>query len=348
MVVVLCCVPAFALSATAGTAAPPALDGCLEGDQRRLGLQRDSDVDNVELDGEVIVSDRVDVARPVTAGETITCLLTIRSRHPEPATFQLETFGVVGSKEPNAELEFIDDGDDRFDATAGDWLEPIVDEVTIEPRGVVRVPVVVTVPDDPPVGSAYGSVNVVSRTRAGAGDTALGIETQLATVFLLRVGGDGRPELTLRGVDAPRLRWDRDAWRLTADLDNDGTLHATASGRVRVRSIFGTTVAELPIRSETILPKGRQAVDVRWKGVPWLGFYRYDVRVENGPARKGEEVPDDVATASGWFIALPPWWVLAIVAAALIALMVRWWRNRGASGDWDEDELGIEDHELGG
>jgi hypothetical protein len=316
-------------------------------------VEYDTDADNVELDGTVIVSpERVEFTDPVQAGDIFTCTLTVRNRHEETATFELASLGITGSREPNAGYEFIDDTDDRWDATAGSWLVAAVDEVELEPRGVARVPVVVTVPDEPPTGSAYGSVDVVSRTSAPAGDTNVGIESHVAQVFLLRVGGDGAPDLSLTDVDAPKLRWDRESWPLTASLDNEGTLHASAAGRVRVRSIFGSTVAELPIARETVLPGGREQVDVRWKGVPWFGFYRWDVRMANAPG-----APESIATADGWFIALPPWWMLALVALAIVAWIVH--RVRRRRREWTElmddeldsdpgEELGIEDHELGG
>ena len=286
----------------------PALPtGCGSGSSAATSaVQRDTDPGHVELDGTVIVTPRIDVARQLEPGDTFTCILTIRSRRSERATFQLEPYGIIGSRARNAGFEFVDSTDERWDATAGPWIEPLVPEVTMVPREVVRVPVTVTVPAEPPVGSAYGSVNVVSRVRANAGENVVGIESQVATVFLLRIGGEGEPDLRLRDVQAPKLRWNRDAWKLTANLDNDGTLHANASGRVRVRSLFGNVVASLPIRRETILPGGREPVVGTWKGVPWFGFYRYDVRVENGPLGKEQGTPNSIATANGWFVALPP------------------------------------------
>jgi hypothetical protein len=306
---------------------------------------RETDFDDAKLDGTVIVTPRIDVERQLAPGDSFTCLLTVRSRRTERSTFELTPYGIIGTRERGAGFEFVDSSDDRWDATAGPWIEPLVSELTLEPRGVARVPVTVTVPPDPPVGSAYGSINVVSRTRAGAGENVIGIESQVATVFLLRVGGEGRPDLKLRDVDAPRVRWNRAPWKLTAQLDNEGTLHATASGRVRVRSIFGNVVAELPIRRETILPGGREPVAGTWDGVPWFGLFRYDVGVRNGPATKDELAPLSVANTNGWFIALPPWWVLAIIGAVLLALVVRWWRGR-REDVWDDVPGGAEPDDV--
>ncbi len=338
MVLGAMCVPSAALAVSDG-GPPEPVDGyplgCVDGVLTAANVEFGSDPAHIELDETVIVTPRIEIERDLQAGDQFTCILTIRSRRSEKTTFQLEPYGIIGTRAKNAGFEFVDSTDDRWDATAGPWIEPLVPEVTIAPRDVARVPITVTVPDDPPVGSAYGSINVVSRTRASAGENVLGIESQVATVFLLRVGGEGRPSLRLRNVDAPKLRWNRDAWKLTADLDNEGTLHANASGRVRVTSIFGNVVAELPIQRETILPGGREPVAGTWKGVPWFGFYRYDVRVQNGAAARGENAPRSIATAKGWFLALPPWWVLALIFAVLVALVVRWWRNRGEDV-WDE------------
>jgi hypothetical protein len=187
----------------------------------------------------------------------------------------------------------------------------------------------VIVPKDPPVGSAYASLDVVSRAVARAGETTIPIESHLATQLLLRIGGDGAPKLSLHDVDAPKLRWDRDSWKLTGSLDNDGTLHANTSGRVRIRSLLGNDVATLDVRPATVLPGGRVAIAATWDGVPWLGLYQYDLRMtSDGDAAS-------VATTEGWFVALPPWWQLAIFVAIFSTLLVR--RVRAGRGRWEDE-----------
>lgn len=90
-----------------------------------------------------------------------------------------------------------------------------------------------------------------------------------------------------------------------------------------------------------VLPGGRSDVAVTWKGVPWLGLYRTDVRIANAAA------PDDpIARSSGWFIALPPLWVLALAALVVIAAVAR--RVLRRAGD-DRDEPAADDgvdHDL--
>lgn len=296
-------------------------------------VTRDRDPANVELDREVRIGPPLfDFRLAVAPGDAFHCTLTIRSRHPQPATFELTRLGIVGSRAPRAGFEYVGTADERWERTAGPWIEPAVPTITIGPRGVARVPFRVVVPKDPPVGSAYGALGVTARTREDAGGTSIGVESVVASVLLLRIGGEGEPELRLRGVEAPRLRWDRESWPIEATLDNDGTLHARTSGRVRVRSIFGNVVASLPLPSRVVFPGGREELEAEWNGVPWFGLYRWDVRVasDGGTA--------SVASERGWFVAFPPWWVLALVAVVLLLLLVRLLRRRRDRWREYEDE----------
>jgi hypothetical protein len=304
---------------------------------------RTTDPSNVKLNETVIVSPPLIVVdEPLTAGDTFDCTLTVRNRHDETATLELTPLGMVGSRSGNVGIEFVDDTDDRWSSTAGSWIDPKVNSITIPRRGVASIPFRVTVPDDPPVGSAYASLDVVSRATARAGDTTIPIESHVASQLLLRVGGDGAPDLELSDVSAPRLRWDRERWRLTASLDNVGTLHANASGRVRIRSLAGNEVTTLNVAPTTLLPGGRAAIAASWDGVPWLGLYRYDLRMTS------DGDPASVATAEGWFVALPPWWVLAIVVACFLALLVRRVRTRHSRWSDGHDEDDGDDPSQGG
>lgn len=297
-------------------------------------LTRDEDADNVELNEQVVVSPpRIEITRALEPGNSLTCILTLRSRRSATTTFELTPQGILGSKDSRAGYEFLDPGDEDAGATAVSWLEPMPASVTLEPREVARVPVRVTVPENAPTGARFASINVVSNAeQPGPGETVLGIRSEVAAAFLLHVGGAGQAKLTLDEVEAPLVRWNRDPWRLTAELENSGTMHATSRGRVRVQSIFGNTVAELPIPVRTVLPSGRVPVDVTWSKVPWIGIYRWDARVEDA----GDE--DVVAHADGWIIALPPWWVLALVAALVAGWIVHRLRRRRLDLAWPEED----------
>jgi hypothetical protein len=278
-------------------------------------VERATDPANVELDGTVIVSpERFVGVSALEPGMVVDCVLAVRSRRSEPASYELVPLGVLGSRAPNAGYEFLDRSDDRWAQTAGGWIDLAVDTIVIPPRGVARIPFRITVPADPPGGSAFAAVGTLSRTSTDTGDTSLGVETIVASLVLLQLPGEASPDLRLREVQAPRLRWERESWTLAAFVDNDGNLQGATQGRVRLRSIFGNEVASLGVQTRTILPGGRERIEATWDRVPWIGLYRWDLRVATDEPRAS-------ATARGWFVALPPWWVLAIVGAALLVLL---------------------------
>ena len=301
----------------------PAADGCAPvsapgtlAPPRASDVAYDTDAPDVPLDGSTKVGPPViDVDEPLVPGDGFECTVTVRNRRQSRTTFDLIPQGILGGRDGT---RYVDLDDPDADATAASWISA-PSGVTLEPREIARIPVRVVVPDDPPVGSAAAALTIAPRTRAGAtaGDTALGIEGRIAVAFLLKLGGGGEARLRLQEGSAPRLRWDRDPWTWRATLVNRGTLHASPAGRVRVRSVLGNVVTELPLAGRPLLPRGEQRLERTWKGVPWFGLYRWDARVG------GRD--DDVAAAraSGWFIALPPWRMLALSALAIVLLLGR-------------------------
>ncbi|MCW2973470.1 MAG: hypothetical protein JWN72_1743 [Thermoleophilia bacterium] len=301
-------------------------------------LERDADpAGSAKVTDETIVSpSEVEVRRHLAPGDSFTCTVTIRNRFAERRTFELNALGIRGATD--AGIDILDADDPKSDTTAASWIEPLQRSVTLQSLGVARIPVTVTVPPNPPVGSAYGFLQVLPRVPGTDAAASVGVAPSVAVAFLLTIGGEGRVELHLRDQSVPRIRWNRAAFAYRATLANTGTLYVRPKGLVRVRSIFGSTVATLDIRGRTLLPGGSEPVATTWRGVPWIGFYRYDVRV-TGPDAAGAP-----ATASGWFIALPPWWVLAIAVLLLVLLIggavVRRRRELGWRDFLEDDDAG--------
>lgn len=276
----------------------------------------------------IMSPDVFDVRRELAPGDSFTCTLTIRNRRGVRTTYDIEPVGLRARRGGGTTYVGVDD--EGAASTAATWIDPVESSITLAANQIGEVPVIVTVPPDPPRGSAYGSVLVLPRvgTSPAGGDAAVGVRSGAGVPLLLRVGGTGSPKLTFRDVRAPLVRTDRAAWTWRARLHDDGTQHAIPRGRLRVRSILGRTVATMPIDARILLPGGSEPLAVTWKDTPWFGIYRYDVRVDPHGSDSGTS-----ARASGWIIALPPWWIVAvallIVAAAIAAPFIhrrREWR----------------------
>ncbi|MCW2961314.1 MAG: hypothetical protein JWM90_1701 [Thermoleophilia bacterium] len=287
-----------------------------------LRVERATDPANVPLDGDMTATAAVQLAgdEVFEPGGTYLARITIRNRRTESTTFDLSPAGMLGSATSGG-VEFIPADAERADETAVSWLDPAVDRITIPPRGVARVPVLITVPQDPPGGSSFATLDILPQLPSNAADDAgpaVGFQSVLQVAFLLRTGPGAGPRLKLDDVAAPHLRWNRDSWTWTATLENAGDSFATPRGRLRIRSIFGGTVAELPLQARPLLPNGEAPLATTWKGVPWFGLYRSDARVT------GVDGDPRPATSSGWFFALPPWWLVLAIVLLILGAYLRW------------------------
>lgn len=281
----------------------------------------------------------IEVTRALRPGDSFSCAVTIRNRRAASATYDISVAGLLGSRTEQTRVVPIDAPD--IGATAATWVDPVVDSITLAPEQKATIPFVITVPPDAPTGGVYASIQFVTRPLAPADGPApqVGVTTGAAASLLLSVGGEGRAKLAFTDTRTHKLRTSRASWTWRARLDNDGTAQALPEGRVRVRSIFGRTVARFTIQTRPLLPKGGVPVSVTWKGTPWIGIYRWDARV--GAAGDAKATP---ARASGWIIALPPWWMVGL-AVLLLAAVIAWpfvrrqreWRRYVDDEDDDED-----------
>jgi hypothetical protein len=294
------------------------------------GVVRSSDAGRQHTDqGLSIDQPVIDVRQDLAPGDSFTCYITIRNRRSTPAIYDISTVGLLGSRTEQTRIVPIDARE--IGATAAQWIDPVVNSIALKAEESARIPVVVTVPPDPPTGGVYASIQFIARqkTRASGEQAQVGVTSGAAASLLLHVGGTGRAKLAFHDTRTHKLRTSRASWTWRARLDNDGTVEALPSGRVRVRSIFGRTIARFDIHTRPLLPKGGAPVAVTWKGTPWFGVYRWDARV--GAAGDATARP---ATASGWIVALPPWWIVALVLLIAIAVIAwpivrrrREWRN---------------------
>lgn len=327
------------LAGDAGAASPDYAisDSCTPG----TSFSTEVDPDNVELDRRIVVSPPALELGP----DARSCVLVIRNRHPERITVRLEARGLIGARGAQSSVAFLGPEDERFDETAASWLDPRPATFELPPRGVARVPIHVEV-DAPEAGgaaSAFGTIDVIPETDSKeGGQTVVGVESRIAIPFLFQLDLEADPKLRLSSMHAPRLRWDRDPWTLRASIDNRGDLHDEPRGSIRVRSIFGSTVAKFDIDHGPLLPGGRVRIEETWDEVPWFGFYRYEVRVEGASGGAGSD------RVTGWFVALPPWWVLAISGLLVFVAIggVVQGRRGGVEQDWDEDDMSSSDGEL--
>lgn len=278
-------------------------------------------------------------ARPGTACSTS---LRIENRRPQPTTFELLPIGMVGSSDPGGPVRFLEVDDPAAEATARDWLRVAEPQVELGVRGYAQVPVTVRIPENAGPGGHYAAIAVRAKdTDASAGE--LGVQSQIAVPVLVEIAGTAQRQIRLGAVRAPRLVQGREPLELAVRVRNTGNTFATPSGRVTVRSTFGSVIGHLPLRgSRLLLPEGAAPLEARWKRTPWIGRYTLEVVVR--PQPDGSAVRERVTV---W--ALPPWWAIAAVVA-LLALIAVWhrWRAHTDADRWTDlphDDETFEPHD---
>jgi hypothetical protein len=297
------------------------------------------DPGDVALDGRLIAPAIVEIEPALAAGtQRVRCWIRLRSRRADVTTFELASVGVVGVDADNRSVEYVDADDERFRETgAASWVVPASPELRMGPRDVVDVRIDIDVPEDAPPGGQYAGVSIAPSEAtqvAGAPDGGtVGVRSRIVVPVLMRVSGPVERALTLRDLDAPTVRWNRERWTLDGRIINTGNVHATPDGKVEVRSVFGSRIASMPITERVLLPNGGTPLEVTWRRVPWFGIYRATTTVT--PAeRNGADVR--AARDSRWIVALPPWWVAAAMAILPVLLAVGAWHRRRRERAWHE------------
>lgn len=287
----------------------------------------------IPLTGTIQASPTVIPLVDAQAGGTYLSTLRIENRRTTKTRFQLVPIGVLGSTDRSRTSEFLEPGDPRADATAAAWVKPIVESVSLPPRGFAEVPISVTVPLKAGGGGHYAAIAVRAGESAAEDEgTRLGVQSQIAVAVFVEIAGTTKRQLQVRSLRSAGRVWNREPLGVKVRVRNTGNTFATPRGRAEVTDMFGGVVAQFEVGGARILlPGGESTGEATWKKTPWFG--RYTIKVRMSAAEGGGS---DTETAVLW--AFPPLWLDLAVAAAIALLVGRAVLRRGRAEHWDEDE----------
>lgn len=215
----------------------------------------------------------------------------------------------------------------------GGWIRPGVDEVTIEPGGVARVPFSVSVPEDAQPGEQAGALLT---TLESAGDT-VSVDMRYATRVTVTVSGDLTAGLSLDeaglAVSTGFWPWDPATADVSYVVRNTGNTRlsamqlVTAPG-VELYSSPDAATGLLPLTE--LLPESVVEVDAAVEGLnAWMPLTAVQVSVsptvltaasEGAPAIEQQQLGlSSVAIAPGWWVILGG----AVIAGLLVFRSVR-------------------------
>lgn len=284
--------------------------------------------------GLVIVSPfRVEMDVEPGVNERIEFTLTNDSDAPVDVT--LEATDIAAASDPRNFVEKVEDGE----FGAGDWLEPEIRDLRMEPWEVVTFELAISPPTDAPVGTNLAGMTVNTAGASGApgtDDQGSGLYRSEALVqVFLTVPGPVEHDLRVLDVDV------RDTyvfgsrrfvvWDVT--FRNEGTVNEHVTGTVDVRSIFGNTAHRQRLQESLVLRGSTRTHRIVWHDLPWVGTFTPHVRVRGDDAK--------LVRATGERVVIFPWWLpVAIAMSILLPLLFLWWRRRR---EW---QLYMEDEDL--
>lgn len=297
------------------------------------------------LDGKIVLSpaaERVstvstDGGGAIAPGMRVTRQVLVQNRSTQTTQFDLDISQVVGS---NAEVVVEIRHGVRQGAAA--WAQLERRYIELAPGEVATVNVTIDIPKAVKPGSKPFAVTATQRAATtqttGAGVTP--IFRQVA-IFIVELPGDAptggkitRAEVVAasdtlrraRGADGRLIPFypGKQAMRAVVEFENTGERLLTPEGRIEVRNVFGKVVHRYPVKRFTVYPEGEAGIQMDLRKLPSFGMFRASLELESEAGKQTRKL--------GSFV-LAPWWVMGLLAAAVIYAgyqAVRWWLDRRA------------------
>jgi len=277
-------------------------------------------------------------------GDTLNDAVRVHNEGSEPVTLRVESVNFTSQPgdETSGVPEFYPADETRNGRELAPWVSFINKEVTLQPGERGSMFFEIKVPADAGPGSYFGAAVVTSVLPKS--DQGVSVIGNTAVLILLKVNGDAFEEAALTSFTAaPNFSSSLPA-TFEARVENAGTVHLRPYGDVRIKDMFGRTVAVVPINRleyKSVLPGSARRYSAEWARAElpesaslWekqrknfaLGRYTAELTMEYGLQKK-------TLTASAGFWVFPWLVILAAVAglaAALAAIVgfLRWYRKK--------------------
>jgi len=201
-----------------------------------------------------------------------------------------------------------------------DWIKVPGDTKKLAPEGQADLDYTVSVPKDAVPRGYYAVIFAETATPEGADATGVARLKRVGSLVYLTVNGGSIEKGTVASFEAKG--WQRDR-PVTASLrvQNEGNVHFEATGKLRLKDIFGRTVSTTDI-SGTVLPATIRKFSPELKLSQPFGLYKIegDITFLGKPAELKSQW---VVVGSPFWLGL---WTVIIVAWAIV--LIRWVKRR--------------------
>lgn len=258
-------------------------------------------------------------------GESKVVNLIVSNRLGKEKAFQIQIEDFKGTRDPSRAVVLLEG--DKGPYSLKDYLKIASTTFTIGHAERTTIPVTISIPSDAQPGGLYGSV-VISTVTTGEeqvlqGENSAGVSpviTRIGSLLFIRVAGNVKEDLVLKDFNLKNHSSILGAPPVDFQFlyENNGNIHENPMGRIHVKNIFGTEVANLEVEPWFVLPDSVRIRELSWN--PSFLFGRYTATAE---IKKGYGDLVDTQTIAFWVI---PWKIIliAFIGIILIVTVLRW------------------------
>ena len=271
-----------------------------------------------------VTGQALEIAPPVlnisaNPGQTVTTQIKLRDVSNGKLVVKSQVNDFVAAGEDGTPKLLLDNTEPN-PYSLKDWITPLP-QMTLEPRQVKDLPVVITVPANAAPGGYYGVVRFTATPPELEG-TGVSLSASLGALLLVRVNGAAKEGLEIEefsvnnGGKAGSI-FESTPLKFVERLKNTGNIHEQPAGQVAITDMFGNKVAAVNVNlpPRNILPasirKFEQSLDSAVIGDKMLfGRYTAELRMTYGSNKQ-------MVTSSLVFWVIP-WRLIATVIVILV------------------------------
>jgi hypothetical protein len=254
-------------------------------------------------------------AAQVEPGGTTSVVITTTNNTPQPVTLTFLSVDLVAGTGD----QFAKPANRPLTRSAVSWLRFDTAPHELAPGQKLDVTVDIHPPADARPG-AYAVAIAASQSfgaRVANDAQVVGSHVQahvnLGSTFVLVIPGAAKAAIRLHDVESPRLVWGSKTPHFRATVENTGDTLLKLEAETQLSSFGAFASRALKSSEYPTLPNGRRRLDMRWSDRPWVGWFTPKL-VAVGGSGSGVRVERTLPTV----FVLPPWWVIALVIAAII------------------------------
>ncbi len=171
----------------------------------------------------------------------------------------------------------------------------------------------IALPSEAPPGGLYGAVTVTAVNESDRSNAQ--VSSSAASLFFVKITGPVKESGMLQSFTSrPAFNFTGKPISLAFSYANEGNVYVNPYGGIKVRNIFGQTVAVMPIDPWFVLPQSSRIREVSWSPGYHFGWYRATVQLNRGYQNSIDE-----KTVS---LILLPWPILVGILLVILALFL--------------------------